>query len=305
MILVVGATGYLGRETTKLLLQRGEGVRVMARTPSKADELKKLGAEIVQGDLIDRTSLVRACQGVDRVLASAHSVMGKGKYRSEYVDGDGHRALIDAAKKAGAAHFVYVSILDARPDHPLGLWRIKYQTEEYLKASGLSYTILRPPAFMEQHAHLFNGKSILESGKTNILGTGTKPRNFMAARDVAQFAVIALTDPRACNQIIDMGGPENFTNNEVAALYGKLAGITPKVSHMPPFVAGVMSRLLGPFEPGVSMIMYGASLPDDAFAETFDSSDLLKTYPMRLTRLEDFVRERIAEARQPTQMQMS
>ncbi|MBN1427098.1 MAG: SDR family oxidoreductase [Anaerolineae bacterium] len=298
MILIVGATGFLGRETAGLLLAKGEKVRVMARTLSKADDLKQAGAEVVQGDLIDHASLTRACQGVKCVFATAHSLLGRGKYHSKHVDGEGHRALIDAAKKAGVDHFVYVSILGAAPDHPISLWRRKHQIEDYLKASGLSYTILRPPAFMEQHAHLFNGKAILESGKTSILGTGAKPRNFMAARDVAQFAVIALTDSKMRNQILEVGGPQNFTNNQVAELYGKLAGVTPKVSHMPPPIAGLMSILLKPFAPGVSMIMHGASLPDDAFDETFDAAALLKEYPIKLTTLEEFVRERVAEMKE-------
>lgn len=297
MILIVGATGFLGRETAKLLLARGEQVRVLARTPTKADDLKQLGAEVTQGDLVDSSSLMRACQGVGRVLAAAHSLLGKGRYKSEYVDGAGHRVLIDAAKAAGVSHFVYTSILGVSPDHPIDFFRTKYDTEEYLKASGLSYTILRPSAFMEWHAHVFNGKSILESGKTTILGTGTKPRNFMAVRDVAQFAVLALTDPKARNRTIEMGGPQNFTDNQVAELYGKLSGVTPKVNHMPPLIARVMSIVLKPFQPGLSRIMYVSSLPDGAFGETFDPAAMLKEYPMHLTTLEEFIRERIAEAK--------
>jgi uncharacterized protein YbjT (DUF2867 family) len=196
MILVVGGTGFLGRETVKLLLEKGEAVRVLARTPAKADDLKQAGAEVMQGDLIDAASLLKACQGADQVFATAHSLLGKGKYTSKAVDDAGHRALIDAAKRAGVGHFVYTSGSGPSPTHPIDFFRTKYKIEEYLKASGLSYTILRPPAFMEWHAHIFNGKGILEKGKTTLLGKGTKPRNFMAVRDVAQFAVIALTTKR-------------------------------------------------------------------------------------------------------------
>ena len=129
---------------------------------------------------------------------------------------------------AVVAHFVYTSILGAAPDHPIDFWRTKYNIEEYLKASGLSYTILRPSAFMEWHAHIFNGKSILENGKTSLLGQGTKPRNFVAVRDVAQSATLALTDPKLQNRTLEVGGPENFTNNQAAELYGKLAGVKPR-----------------------------------------------------------------------------
>src|SRR5215216_4344713 len=298
MILVVGANGVLGRQVAKLLLSQGQQVRLLVRTPSKVDDLKKIGAEVLQGDLIDPLSLTRACQGVDQVVAVAHSLLGKGKYTSEAVDDAGHRALIDAAKAAGVAHFVYTSILGAAPDHPIDFFRTKQQIEEYLKASGLQYTILRPAAFLEWHAHVFNGKSILESGKTSLLGKGTKLRNFIAVRDVAQFAVAALTDPKLKNRTMEIGGPQNLTNNQVSELYGKIAGVTPRVSHMPPLVAKAMSIMLKPFQPGISRIMYMGSLPDGAFSEKFDPAALLIEFPMHLTTLEEFVRERVVETKQ-------
>jgi uncharacterized protein YbjT (DUF2867 family) len=101
MILIVGGTGALGSATTEKLLAQKTAVRIMTRTPIKAQALQALGAEVVQGDLRDRDSLVQACQGVDVVLASAHSIMGSGSEASKYIDDQGHRWLIDAAKAAG------------------------------------------------------------------------------------------------------------------------------------------------------------------------------------------------------------
>ncbi len=301
MILIIGASGFLGREVAKLLLSKGEQVRLLVRTPAKVEGLKQAGAEVIQGDLIDPPSLARACQGVDRVLAAAHSILGKGRYTSEAVDDAGHRALIDAANAAGVAHFVYMSMLGVSPDHPFDFARTKYSIEEYLKSSGLSYTILRPSWYMEWHVHILNGKSILENGKTSLLGKGTKLRNFVAVRDVAQFAVRALIDPKLKNRTLDIGGPQNVTNNQVAELYGRIAGVTPKISHMPPFMAKAMSIMLKPVQPGISRIMYLSSLPDDAFCETFDPALLLSEFPIHLTTLEEFIDERVAEAKkQPT-----
>ena len=295
MILIVGGSGFLGREVTRLLLSQGKRVRVLVRTPAKIEDLKQAGAEVVQGDLTNQPSLTRACQGVDRVLAAANSFLGKGKNKAEAVDEAGHRALIDAAKLSGVTHFVYMSMLGVSPEHPFDYARMKYSIEEYLKASGLSYTILRSAWYMEQNVHLYNGKSILESGKTSLLGNGTKLRNFIAVRDVAQFGVLALLDRKLKNCTIDIGGPQNATNNQVAELYGKLAGITPKVSHMPPLMAKAMSVVLKPFQPGISRIMYLNSLPDEAFDETFDPAPLLSEFQMHLTTLEEFICERIAK----------
>src|SRR5262249_24878340 len=133
MILIVGATGVLGLETVKQLLSSGHKVRAFTRFPEKANALKQLGAEVSQGDLINPDSLAHGCQGMTAISAAAHSLMGTGKYRSENVDGEGHRSLIDSAKAAGVKHFVYTSALRVSADHPVDFFRTKYQIEQYLK----------------------------------------------------------------------------------------------------------------------------------------------------------------------------
>jgi|GEM_PF-4080349 len=148
---------------------------------------------------------------------------------------------------------------------------------------------------METHAHILNGKSILEKSKTSLLGNGTKLRNFIVVQDVARFAVSALTDPGLRNRSLELGGSDNASDNQVAELYGKLAGIVPEVRHLPPSVARVMSIVLSPFHPGISRIMYSNSLPDEAFSEVFDPTALLVEFSMHLTTIEEFIRERVAE----------
>jgi len=290
MILIVGVTGVLGRETARQLLTTGHKIRGLTRNPDRAADMKELGAEIVQGDLIDRASLEKACKGVDAVFACAHQLMGTGKYKSEAVDGEGHRALIDAAKAAGVKHFVYTSAQHASPDHPTDFFRTKAKIEDYLKASGLSYTILRPPAFMEWHVHNLLGAAILTTGKTTIFGSGNNPTNFMAGRDVAHIAVIALTDPRLQNRVIEMGGPDNVTKNQIAEIYGRFSGKTPKVTHVSTGMMKIMAPIMRPFQPVISRLM-SFSIWIDTTNQTFDSTAMLQEFPMTLTRVEDFIRE--------------
>ena len=76
MILVVGASGFLGRETVRQLLAAGQRVRAAARIPDTVADLRQLGAEIVHADLIDPASLASACNGIDAVFAAAHSLHG-------------------------------------------------------------------------------------------------------------------------------------------------------------------------------------------------------------------------------------
>lgn len=298
MILIVGATGYLGTATAKRLLAGGESVRAMTRTPEKAQELQALGVEVVQGDLRDEASLRRACTGVDRVLAAAHSLMGRGQEASKYVDEIGHKRLIDVAKAAGVQHFVYTSIENITVDSPVPFLRIKASIEQYLKQSGLSYTILSPSAFMEWHAYFFIGKPVLEQGKVTLFGPGENPFNLVAVDDVARFAIIALTDPKAVGQTIEIGGPENWTRMEIVHLYEKQAGRQAKVTHVPLGGLRIMSPLLKPFHSGLSQAM-AFSILTETTDRTFDPSATLRQYPMELTRLEDWVEDRAAKSVSP------
>src|SRR5947209_18713045 len=167
MILIVGASGSLGGTIAKRLLAQGKAVRLMTRTPSNLVHLKQQGAEVVSGDLRNPASLLSACEGVEQVLAAAHALTGKGDNNPQTVDDAGNRQLIDAARAAGVKHFVFLSVLGASPNAPLEFFRIKYRTEEYLRASGLAFTIIRPSAYMDLWAQLI-GQPILKQGKTTI-----------------------------------------------------------------------------------------------------------------------------------------
>lgn len=294
MILIIGATGVLGSALSKQLLEQGEQVRVMTRNPGNTTNLKAAGAEIVPGDLCDPASLRRACQGTEKVVASAHSIMGRGAEASKHVDGQGHKDLIDAAKAAGCCHFIYIS-MEGVERNPTPFARFKQEVEQYLQASGLNFTILRPTAFMETHAHTMIGQPILETGKVTLFGQGNSPRNFVAVDDVAAYALLALKGEIASGQTIEIGTPENWTNNKVAAMYEKLAGRKAKVSHVPRGVLRVMSGLLRPFHPGLSQVMQ-FSLWADTTDQTFDPSETLKKYPVQLTRLEDWVQQRVQDS---------
>jgi len=279
------------------LLAQGHSVRALARSATGARELATTGAQVVVGDLTDRESLLRACTGVQRVLAAAHSAFGRGRYRSEAVDDLGHRALVDAARAAGVQRFVYISAMGAAPSHPVDFFRTKYAVERYLRNSGLSCAILRPTSFMEWHAHRFNGKPLLDSGRAIILGSGTKRRNFVAARDVAQIAIRALTAPEPPPQPVEVGGPGNYTNDEVAQLYAREAGIAPRIRHVPALWLRAMAPVVRVLHPGIARVLALAGLPDDAYDETFDATVLTRDYPIDLTTLPAFIRERVAETR--------
>ena len=304
MILVVGATGVLGREVIPQLLATGHRVRVLTRGPWRADGVQHPNLESVQGDLIDRTSLVRASKGIDSIFASAHALMGTGTHSSRAVDYQGHCTLIDAAKFCGVRRFVYVSARGATLEHPVDFFRTKALVENHLKESGLQFSILRPSAFMESHVHQLLGKQLLERGTAKIYGTGRNPINFVAARDVAAFAVTALNTQAAGNEIIEIGGPCNLSKLEIAETYLRLSGRPGKVRCVPTALMRLMCPVVRPFNPVLGRLL-AISIWNDTTDQTFDPKPLGGNNQIKLTRLEDFIREQVGMAsRGPTDVRL-
>jgi NADH dehydrogenase len=288
----------LGRPVVRLLRERGVAVRAACRHPQQAADLAAWGAELVACDLTDAASLAAACAGTHRVLAAAHGLLGRGRWRSEHVDDAGHRALFDAARAARMQRLVYTSAFGAAPSHPVDFFRTKHAMEQVLASSGLDHVVLRPTAFMEHHAHNFNGKALLGKGKISLIGPGTKPRNFVCAEDVAEFAVRALLDDPPPLRSIDIGGPGHFSNLEVAAMYARIAGLPLRVSHLPAGVASALAALARPLHPGMARVMRLLSLPDDAFDEHFHGAAALqREHGVTLRSLEDFVRQQVERQR--------
>ena len=294
MILVVGATGMLGRKVVRTLLASDEPVRAMTREISKTDELKKLGARPVRANLTDPESIEFAVRGARVVIASAHAMLGRGDEASEHVDGEGHISLINAAKDAGVEHFIYTSVLHASSNHPIDFWRTKARVERYLQESGLTYTIVRATAFMDMHAYELIGKAVVTGKRVMLMGKGRNPRNFVAAEDVAKVIVGAIRIPSLRGEIIPVGGPENLTSHQVVEIFERAGGRKAKVAHIPLGAVRVMSRAIAPIHPGISRIMRVAVI-DETMDQTFDPSSLRAKIPIALTTLESWAKTRIRE----------
>ena len=288
MILIAGASGRLGGLVARRLLAGGLAVRAMSRTPASLAELQRLGAEPVAGDLRDAASLSAACLGIDTVFVATHAFNGSGANSSRAVDSMGARSLIDAARAAGARHFVFTSAQGADPHSPVDMFRYKYDTEQYLRASDMGYTILRPAAYMETWAHAL-GDSIVKSGRAMVFGRGDNPINFVSAEDVARFAVFALTDPGARGRVIEIAGPENITETTFVRKIQQITGRPGKIQHIPLPMMRLLGVVMQPFNPMFSRQSRAGVLMDTQDM-TYDSTEALRLLPMRLKRLDEVIR---------------
>jgi uncharacterized protein YbjT (DUF2867 family) len=288
MILVVGSTGFLGSEICRRLAAENRPVRALVRSTSdqaKVDKLKEYGAEIVQGDVLDRASLDAACQGVRAVISTVSSVPScyvAGENDIQTVDTDGLTNLIAAAQAAGVEHFIYTSF-SGQIDLDFPLRNAKRTVEGRLKDSGLTYTILHPSFFMEVWFSPALGFDYA-SAKAQIYGAGENPISWISLGDVAQFAVESLGNPAAPNATLQMGGPEPLGPLEVVSIFEEIGGQSFEVEHVPEeALKAQQEAATDPLQQTFSALMRCYAQGDP-----IDMQETLQAFPMQLTSVRDY-----------------
>ena len=218
IILVTGATGNQGGAIARHLLQRGKfKVRAMVRDKNKpaAQALQQAGAELVQADFNDRSSLDRALQGVYGVFSIQDFRDGA---ETEVRQGS---AIADAAKAAGIQHFVYSSVGSAERNTGIPHFDSKFQVEEYIRSIELPYTILRPVFFF----YNYNGmRSMVDNGTLfQPLSPDTKLQQ-LSEEDYGKMVVEVFERPADfMNRAIEVASVE-MTMPEVAAALSRVLG---------------------------------------------------------------------------------
>jgi NADH dehydrogenase len=251
-------------------------VRVLTRDPARARHLTGHGVEVVRGDVRDPASVTTALQGADMVISAVHGFAGPGRGSPATVDRAGNAHLIGAATRAGA-NFILISVAGAAPDHPIGLFRAKHAAEDILRASGIGWTIVRATAFMQTWATIMS-RMLQASGKIVVFGRGDNPVNFVSAADVAALIDRAVTDPGLRGQVLEIGGPDNLTFNQVAAILQETTGRHAPVRHIPRPALQAMAWLTAAIKPGLAR-QARAALVMDTIDMTFDPMPTRRALP--------------------------
>jgi uncharacterized protein YbjT (DUF2867 family) len=276
VIVVAGGTGTLGTRLVPRLAGADLAVRVLTRDPARAQHLASPGVDVLRGDVRDAASVGRALRGASTVISAVHGFAGPGGVSPASVDRAGNANLIDAAARAGAA-FVLVSVVGASPGHPIGLFRAKHAAEQTLRASGIPWTIVRATAFMETWATILN-QPLQASGKIPVFGRGDNPVNFVSAADVAALAELAVTDPGLRGQVLELGGPDNLTFNQLAAIVQEVTGRRGTVRHIPRPALRAMAWLTAAIKPALAR-QARAALAMDTLDMTFDPTPTRQAFP--------------------------
>lgn len=253
-ILVAGASGLLGGHAARKLLQRGFAVRGLTRNPARLASLSQAGAEVVQGDLLAPDSLARACEGVDQVFSTANSFMGRGASSPTRVDLPGYRNLLQACHRAGVRRLVHTSAYGIAPDSTVDYFRVKAAIDELIRTSDLPWVLLRPAAFLD--VWLSMPLADARAGRpVRLFGDGRRVANYIAAVDVAEFAVRVLERPDVAREAIDLGGPSTLSQIDLVALIERTLGRPVPRRHAPLPVLRIGSVALRPFNEVLARLM--------------------------------------------------
>ncbi len=214
MIVITGATGQLGQLVIKALLKKvpASGIVAAVRNVEKAKDLAALGVQVRQADYTQPATWDAALKGADKVLLISSSEIGQ---RAKQ-----HKAVIDAAKRAGVKLLAYTSVLRADTS-VLGLAGEHRETEADIRKSGLPFVFLRNGWYTENYTVGIPGA--LSMGAVH--GSAGDGRISSAARaDYAEAAAVALTAGNQAGKVYELAGDAAFTVTEFAAEISRQSG---------------------------------------------------------------------------------
>lgn len=216
MILVTGATGQLGGAVIKQLLTKTSSSNIVAfaRDIEKASTLVDQGIEVRIGTFDDVASLDKAMVGIEKVLII--STVDQNRFEQ-------HKNVVDAAVKAGVNRVFYtgVAMENERTSVIRELMESHAQTDEYIRASGLKYTLLHNSLYMDV-IPMFVGEGVLNTGVILPAGEGRVP--FVLRREIGEAAANALLEDRPENVEYDIAHSSMYSFADVAQALSELSG---------------------------------------------------------------------------------
>ncbi len=292
-ILLVGATGTLGRQIAKQAIEEGHEVRCFVRNPRKASFLQEWGCELTKGNLLNSGDIDYALQDIEVVIDSATGRPEDSKSIYE-TDWDGKLNLFNACESKKIKRVIFLSILLTEKFRNVPLMDIKYCTEKLLEKSNFDYTIFKCAAFMQGVISQF-AIPVLDSQAVWMSGTPTKIA-YMNTQDMAKIIVTSINNPKSYKLSLPLVGPKAWDSDEVISLCEKYSNKKAKIFRVSPFLIKVTQNVVSFFQDALNV---SERL---AFAEVTSSgvaldSDMRNTYEVLglkkedITSLENYIKE--------------
>jgi NADH dehydrogenase len=247
MILVTGATGFLGRHLVRRLCGAGEAVRCLVRPGSPGlPWLRSQPVEVMPGHLMDADAVGTACQGSRKVVHLAAPIHEGRDAVVERAHCEGMAHLLKAARSALVERLLMVSPLGTGSSAGLPFLRSRGRAEDQLRESGIPFVVLQSSLMFGHGDRLISGMIVLlqRTGLLLIPGTGKTMLQPIWVGDVVSCLLRALRDEEALDRTIPIGGPQHLTHEEVADQVGKMLNVPRVKVHLSLRAVAWMARLL-------------------------------------------------------------
>ena len=219
MIFLTGATGKIGGETAKQLVAKGANLRALVRDEAKAADLKAAGVELVVGDIADANTVKRGMDGADK----AFLLLPNGEQQEA-----NEKQFTDLAVASGVRQLVKMSSMEAVADAETPIPRAHWASEEYIRASGLDWTMVKPNFFMQ---NLLASAPTIKGQRKFFLPMGNGTTGMADARDIGAVCAEVLTGDGHAGQSCEITGPEVLSFYDVADRFSEVLG--EKVEYVP------------------------------------------------------------------------
>ncbi len=224
-IFVSGGTGFVGGYLSAELLRRGHRLKLLTHRRQGAD---LEGVEFVVGDVTDQKSYAEALRGCDVVINLVGIIRefpGKG-ITFDRLHVEATRALVAVARQAGIERYLQMSALGTRPNAVSRYHQTKYQAEELVRTSGLSFTIFRPSLVFGPEDAFVNMLAgyIRSYPAVPVIGDGEYQLQPISVGDVARCFSLALELPQTIGRTFELCGPDRFSYNELLDSIGAALG---------------------------------------------------------------------------------
>jgi uncharacterized protein YbjT (DUF2867 family) len=234
-VLVTGATGRIGGQLVPRLAGYNDlAVRALVRSAKKAAPLESSGAELALGRLEDAQSVRVALDGIDTVVLITPASPDAADQAS---------SLLAAAKAAGVRKIVRISVFKAAVDGPSGITRLHGRTDAEILESGLTYTVLRPPFFM-QNLFFMAADSIAREGRL-YFGIGYGRLGMIDLRDIVDCAESCVVSDAYDDQVFTLTGPESIGFHHIAGRLNDILGRPVQYIPVPPEAVERSIRAMG------------------------------------------------------------
>lgn len=261
LVLVAGATGYLGRHVVTALHRNGFKVRALARDPERLGEAKNLCNDVFVAEATRDTTLDGLCDGVDVVFSSIGLRSFAPRPSFWEVDYQANMNILLRATSASVRHFIFISALNAdRIRGQVAAADARERVVDALIGSGLTWTVLRPTGFFNDMEELFK---MARRGAFYVIGDGSARINPIHGADVADQVVRCIRDHRIQNQAIGIGGPDVFTTRQIGELAFEALRRPPKIRSIPPWLLGGASLVLAPFNSNAATLLRAMQVLSD------------------------------------------